>query len=55
MSIELNTDAISQQQENVRWEQRIRVLSPAPCSDVKGRVKVQMEAMNLTFKRDGLL
>lgn len=48
MSIELNTDAISQQQENVRWEQRIRVLSPAPCSDVKGRVKVQMEAKGLS-------
>lgn len=48
MSEELNTDAISQQQENVRWEQRIRVLSPAPCSDVKGRVEVQMETKGLS-------
>ncbi|MBQ7181981.1 MAG: glycoside hydrolase family 16 protein [Bacteroidaceae bacterium] len=37
----------SQQQEQMRWEQRIRVLSPAPCSDVKGRGEVQMEAKGL--------
>ena len=40
--------AMPQQQENVRWEQRIRVPSPAPCSDVSGRVEVQIEAGGLS-------
>jgi hypothetical protein len=37
-----------QKQKDMRWEQRISVLSPAPCSDIKGQVEVQMEAKDLS-------
>ena len=38
---------VSAQDKATRWVESIKVLSPAPCSDVNGRVKVNLEAKGM--------
>lgn len=38
---------IRAQEEAGRWVERIRVLSPAPCSDISGRVKCHLQAKGM--------
>ena len=39
--------AVSAQNKSARWVESIKVLSPAPCSDVSGRVKVCLQAKEM--------
>lgn len=43
----LTFSGIDAQDQTVRWVESIRVLSPAPCSDISGRVKVSLQAKGM--------
>lgn len=38
---------VAAQESSDRWVERIKVLSPAPCSDISGRVKVSLQAKGM--------
>ncbi|MBP3829193.1 MAG: glycoside hydrolase family 16 protein [Bacteroidaceae bacterium] len=44
----MGAQSLCGEEHEARWVQRIRVTEPAPCSDLKGRTVVQLQAPGLT-------